>query len=116
MNPTAEAVRLLREAAEGLKAAHTVDGDWGTEQEARAAYEHQMAVAQALEQSDLAKLQAEFEAYREGSEEAFGSVVDQKKDLEDKAARQFETIQTQGQIIARMRTQLEEKGIPYVHA
>ncbi len=111
MNPTAEAVRLLREAAEELKAAHTVDGDWGTEHEALAAYEQQMAVAQALEESDLAKLQAEFEAYREGSEEAFGSVVEQKQYLVAKAARQFETIQMQGQIIARMRTQLQEKGL-----
>lgn len=111
MTPITRAAQLLRESAEELKAAHTVDGDWGTEHDALTAYEEQMAVALALEQSDLAKLQAEFEAYREGSEEAFRSVVEQKHYLVQKAARQFETIQMQGQIIARMRTQLEEKGI-----
>lgn len=69
--------------------------------------------AQAIEDglNGMAKLRAEFEAYREGSEEAFGAVVEQKNYLAEKAARQFETIQMQGQIIARMRTQLQEKGL-----
>lgn len=55
-------------------------------------------------QVELDKLRAEFEAYREGSEEAFRSVVEQKQYLVAKADRQFETIQSQQAVIVRLRS------------
>ncbi len=60
---------------------------------------------------DVIRLAAEFAAYREGSEEAFRAVVQQKQDLEKQVAQQFQTIQSQQQIIVRWRGLLAEKGI-----
>ncbi len=50
-DPIAHAARLLREAAQELRQAHTYprSEDWGRETEAKAAYDEHMAAAQALE-------------------------------------------------------------------
>ena len=51
LDPIAHAARLLREAAEELRQAHTYprSEDWGRETDAKAAYDEHMAAAQALE-------------------------------------------------------------------
>ena len=51
-DPIAHAARLLREAAEELRQAHTLSSDrnnWIGEPEAKAAYDEHLAAAQALE-------------------------------------------------------------------
>lgn len=51
-------------------------------------------------------LRAEFDAYKEGSEEAFGVVVEQKKALADRVAQLEKTIRDQGSVICDFREQL----------
>lgn len=55
-DPIAHAARLLREAAEELRQAHTYprSEDWGRETDAKAAYDEHMAAAQALEDWEAA--------------------------------------------------------------
>ena len=56
-DPIAHAARLLREAAEELRQAHTLSSDrnnWIGEPEAKAAYDEHMAAAQALEDWEAA--------------------------------------------------------------
>ena len=56
-DPITHAARLLREAAEELRQAHTLSSDrdnWIGEPEAKAAYDEHMAAAQALEDWEAA--------------------------------------------------------------
>ena len=53
---------------------------------------------------------AEFGAYKEGSEEAFGVVVGQKKSAEARLAKMQQTISNQQQVICKMREKLGVKG------
>ena len=55
-DPIAHAARLLREAAEELRQAHTYPGSegWENETDAKAAYDEHMAAAQALEDWEAA--------------------------------------------------------------
>lgn len=53
-------------------------------------------------------LEAEFSAYREGSETAFGHVVDAKKAIEASVNRFQETIFSQQRVIAEMRTERDK--------
>lgn len=54
------------------------------------------------------KLLAEFAAYKEGSEEAFGAVVDAKQALERRVPQFESTIATQQRVIVDFRTQRDE--------
>jgi hypothetical protein len=51
----------------------------------------------------LASLQADFDAYKEGSEEAFGAVVEQKRQALERLQQIEQTIATQQSVIARLR-------------
>lgn len=54
------------------------------------------------------ELLAEFAAYKEGSEEAFGAVVDAKQALERRESQFESTIATQQRVIVDFRTQRDE--------
>lgn len=56
------------------------------------------------------KLLAEFGAYKEGSEEAFGVVVGQKKSAEARLAQMQQTISAQQSVICNMKEKLDVKG------
>ena len=56
------------------------------------------------------KLLAEFGAYKEGSEEAFGVVVGQKKSTEARLAQMQQTISAQQSVICNMKEKLDVKG------
>ena len=56
------------------------------------------------------KLLAEFGAYKEGSEEAFGVLVEQKKSAESRLAQMQQTISIQQSVICNMREKLGVKG------
>ena len=56
------------------------------------------------------KLLAEFGAYKEGSEKAFGVVVGQKKSAEARLAQMQQTISAQQSVICNMRKKLDVKG------
>lgn len=53
---------------------------------------------------------AEFGAYKEGSEEAFGVLVEQKKSAESRLAQMQQTISVQQSVICNMREKLGAKG------
>ena len=53
---------------------------------------------------------AEFGAYKEGSEEAFGVLVEQKKSAESRLAQMQQTISIQQSVICNMREKLGVKG------
>ena len=53
---------------------------------------------------------AEFGAYKEGSEEAFGVVVGQKKSAEARLAQMQQTISVQQSVICNMKEKLDVKG------
>lgn len=72
----------------------------------RARVELDVILVQAIAQRD--KLLAEFDAYKEGSEEAFRAVVEKKRDLEASEARMRQTIDGQQAVIVRMRKQRDE--------
>ena len=52
---------------------------------------------------------AEFGAYKEGSEEAFGVLVEQKKSAESRLAQMQQTISVQQSVICNMREKLGAK-------
>ncbi len=56
------------------------------------------------------KLLAEFGAYKEGSEEAFGVVLGQKKSAEARLAQMQQTISAQQSVICNMREKINAKG------
>jgi hypothetical protein len=72
----------------------------------RADIAHKDAYAEQLGR-ELAKAGAELDAYKEGSEQAFGAVVEQKQAAEARCSAMQETIFAQSSIIARQRNELD---------
>lgn len=58
--------------------------------------------------ADQIEQRVQFDAYKEGSEEAFGAVVEQKRKAEECVSRMESTIQSQQGVIVKMRTQRDE--------
>ena len=58
--------------------------------------------------ADQIEQRVQFDAYKEGSEEAFGAVVEKKRKAEERVSRIESTIQSQQGVIVKMRTQRDE--------
>lgn len=58
--------------------------------------------------ADQIEQRVQFDAYKEGSEKAFGAVVEQKRKAEKCVSRMESTIQSQQGVIVKMRTQRDE--------
>lgn len=58
--------------------------------------------------ADQIERRVQFNAYKEGSEEAFGDIVEQKRKAEERASRIERTIQEQQCVIVNMRAQRDE--------
>ena len=57
--------------------------------------------------ADQIERRVQFNAYKEGSEEAFGDIVEQKRKAEERASRIERTIQEQQCVIVNMRAQCD---------
>lgn len=105
---SSECVKLLRQFNEWRR----FDGEPGEE---GPAMPHPKSIGFAIDMAirlieERGELLAEFGAYKEGSEEAFGVVVGQKKSAEARLAQMQQTISAQQSVICNMKEKLDVKG------
>ena len=105
---SSECVKLLRQFNEWRRFDGEID-------EEGPAMPHPKSIGFAIDMAihlieQYGKLLAEFGAYKEGSEEAFGVVVGQKKSAEARLAQMQQTISAQQSVICNMREKINAKG------
>ena len=105
---SSECVKLLRQFNEWRRFDGEID-------EEGPAMPHPKSIGFAIDMAihlieQYGKLLAEFGAYKEGSEEAFGVVVGQKKSAEARLAQMQQTISAQQSVICNMKEKLDVKG------
>ena len=105
---SSECVKLLRQFNEWRRFDGEIDEEYPEMPHPKSiGFAIDMAIRLIEERGELL---AEFGAYKEGSEEAFGVVVGQKKSAEARLAQMQQTISAQQSVICNMKEKLDVKG------